>query len=683
MRARSEAEGAGGRVGLLSLVIVCFVMSAFPSGCSNNPYPPTREGEKVLYSSFVDAPRTLDPARAYNTRAHAITGAVYDTLLKYHFLKRPLELIPGLAVSLPEKTELPDGRVRYRFELRRDLLFADDACFGLDRPGQRTREVVAADIAFQLARIADAEVGSPVIEPFSNIDGFQEFSRALTARREADPGFAARPVHEQYAELGGIPGVRTPSSHVLDVILHRPYPQIRYWFAMEFSTPVPWEAVEYYDGRGGRPRFDDHPVGTGPYVLSEYSKRSRYVLERSKNWYGVRHPEWKAPAATYPSEGEEEDRLAGRLDYAGRTLPFIDRVEVRREKESIPRFNKFLQGYYDASGIIKESFDKVVQEDALSPEMKARGIALEKAVSPDVFYIGFNFDDPVVGRAGGERSRKLRQAMSRVIDVEEFTRVFNNGRGVPAQSPIPPGIYGYDPDYENPARRVDLERAKQLMVEAGYPGGIDPETGEALRLTFDSADTSSAGLTKVQFYVSAWKRLGIDVRVEATNYNQFLEKLRNGAHQVFESGWVADYPDPENFLFLLWSQMGKSKFGGPNATNFSNARFDELFVSMKTRENGPRRMAEIREMLRILEHERPWIELFHREEYSLYHGWVRNVKPMGISMPTYQYRDLDPVLRAQRRREWNEPIVWPAWVLLGAAVLVVLPGIRTYLKERQ
>ncbi len=672
-----------GRGRLPGLALACLLAVAWLSGCSNDPYPPTREGEKVLYSSFVDAPRTLDPAKAYNTRAHAITGAVYDTLLEYHFLKRPLELVPGLAVALPEKTELPDGRVRYRFELRRDLLFADDVCFELDGPGQRTREVVAADVAFQLARIADPEVGSPVIEPFSNIDGFQAFGRALTARREADPGFAARPVVEQYAELGGIRGLQTPSSHVLDVILHRPYPQIRYWFAMEFSTPVPWEAVQYYDGREGRPRFDDHPVGTGPYVLSVYEKRARYVLERSENWYGVRHPEWKAPAATYPSEGEEEDRLSGRLDYAGRALPFIDRVEVRREKESIPRFNKFLQGYYDASGIIKESFDKVVQEDALSPEMKERGIALEKAVSPDVFYIGFNFDDPVVGRAGGERSRKLRQAMSRVIDVEEFTRVFNNGRGVPAQSPIPPGIYGYDPDYVNPARRVDLERAKALMVEAGYPGGIDPETGEALRLTFDSADTSSAGLTKVQFYVSAWKRIGIDVRVEATNYNQFLEKLRNGAHQVFESGWVADYPDPENFLFLLWSQMGKSEFGGPNATNFSNARFDELFVSMKTRENGPRRSSEIREMLRILEHERPWIELFHREEYSLYHGWVRNVKPMGISMPTYQYRDIDPVLRAQRRREWNEPIVWPAWALLGAAVLVVLPGIRTYLKERQ
>jgi oligopeptide transport system substrate-binding protein len=258
-----------------------------------------------------------------------------------------------------------------------------------------------------------------------------------------------------------------------------------------------------------------------------------------------------------------------------------------------------------------------------------------------------------------------------------------NGRGLPAQSPIPPGIFGYEAGYVNPYRKVDLERAKRLMVEAGYPGGVDPSTGEALVLTFDSSDTTTAGLIRVRFFIEAWKKLGIDMKIEATNYNQFLEKLRNGAHQVFQAGWVADYPDPENFLFLLWSEMGQSKHGGPNATNFSSADFDTLFLAAKTRDNGPARMAEIRKMRTILERERPWIELFHREDYSLYHGWVRNVKPMGISTPTYQYRDIDVDERVLARREWNEPILWPAYVLVVALVLIVIPGVRTYLQERQ
>jgi ABC-type transport system substrate-binding protein len=608
---------------------------------------------------------------------------VYDTLLKYHFLKRPLELIPGLAVALPEVTEFEDGRSRYRFELREDLLFADDDCFELGTPGQRTREIVAADVAFQLMRLADPEVGSPVVEPFSNIEGFAEFGQRLSTRRKEDPDFALRPVHEQYAAVDGVDGIETPSRYVLEVTLHVSYPQIRYWFAMEFSTPVPWEAIAYYDGKDGRPRFDDHPVGAGPFVLAEYNKQARYVLERNPNWYGVRHPEWKAPAAIFPSEGDEDDRKSGRLDYAGRALPLIDRVVVVREKEAIPLFNKFLQGYYDAAGIIKESFDKVVQEDALSPDMEALGIRLEKGVSPDVYYIGFNLEDPVVGYAAGERSRKLRQAMSLMIDVEEYLRIFMNGRGVPAQSLLPPGIYGYDPDYRNPFRQVDLERARRLMTEAGYPNGIDPETGEALQLTFDSANTTTAGLQVIQYYSAAWKKLGIDLRIDRTNYNQFQEKLRNGAHQIYEFGWVADYPDPENFFFLLWSEMGVRKHGGPNYTNFSNPRFDELFLSMKARESGPRRLEEIREMTAILEHERAWIELFHREDYALYHSWVRNVKPMGLSIPTYQYRDIDPESRAALRLAWNVPVVWPAYTLAAIAVAIILPGVLTYFKERQ
>jgi ABC-type transport system substrate-binding protein len=273
--------------------------------------------------------------------------------------------------------------------------------------------------------------------------------------------------------------------------------------------------------------------------------------------------------------------------------------------------------------------------------------------------------------------------MSLVIDIKEYLRIFNNGRGVPAQSVVPPGIYGYDSDYKNPFRQVDLGRARELMDEAGYPNGIDPETGEALRLTFDSPNTSTGGLQMIQFYAQAWKKLGIDLKIDRTNYNQFQEKIRNGAHQIFEAGWVADYPDPENFLFLLWSEMAAQPHGGPNSVNFSDPRFDELYVSMKARLNGPERMAEIQEMTSILEEERAWIELYHREDYALYHEWVKNVKPMGLSLPTYQYRDVDTEMRAARRLEWNEPIIWPAWILGLAAVAVVFPGIRTYFKERQ
>ncbi len=665
-------------------LLVAALFLAVPLGCGNNPYPDADDTRKIQYAPYATAPKTLDPAVAYSVVDHQVTGPIYETLLEYHFLKRPYELIPGIAVAIPEAEPQADGRVKYRFELRDGLLFQDDPCFELSGSG-RTRQVLASDVAFELMRIADPGVNSPVIKTFAKIVGLKEFGDRLKERRESDPEFAALRIDEQYAAAGPVEGLQMPTPLELEITLGEPYPQILYWFAMEFTTPVPWEAVAYYDGEDGRDLFAEHPVGAGPYKIVEYAKRFRIALEVNPNWYGIRHPEWQAPAAVYPSEGEPHDAAAGRLDpaYVGKPLPFIERLELRLDKEPLPTFGKFLQGYYDASGIIEESFDQVVHEGGLSPDMAARGVALEKNVDPDVFYLGFNMLDDLVGKEAGAAGRKLRQAMSLVIDTEEFTEIFTNGRGIPAQSPIPPGIYGHDPDYRNPYRQVDVPRARALLAEAGFADGIDPETGRPLKLTFDTPDTSARGRLRYQYFVDAWNELGLDVEIAATNYNQFREKVRTGSYQIFLWGWVADYPDPENFLFLLWGPMGQTASGGPNTANFQNDRYDELFLEMRARGNDARRLELIHEMREIIETERPWIEFYHRESYALYQPWVRNVKPLGMSFSVLKYRDIDAAQRAELRAAWNEPLLWPAYALAVAAIVLVIPGIVTFFRERQ
>jgi ABC-type transport system substrate-binding protein len=662
-----------------------WLLLAAAVGCTNDPYPSRDQSEKIYYASFREAPKTLDPAVAYTTSAHAITGNVYEGLLEYHFLKRPYTLIPALAEEVPDPTRLEDGRDAYRFRIRKGVLYQEDACFELSGEGRRTREVVAADFAFEFARIADPTIASPVISNFSIISGFEAFSERPATLRSADPVFTDLPAHEQYARAGGIDGIRVHGDHEIEIVLAEAFPQLLYWLAMPFTAPVPWEAIAYYDGEEGREPFRDHPVGTGAYRLAVYEKQYRMLLERNDNWYGVLHPEWRAPGATYPLAREAGDRERGAFDphYTGRALPFIERIEYRREREGIPAFGKFLQGYYDASGIINESFDKIVQEDRLSAEMADRGMRLEKTVGPSIYYLGFNMDDPVVGQPAGERGRKLRQAMSLVIDSREYSRLFMNGRGLPAQSPIPPAVYGYRADYQNPYRRVDVDLARRRIAEAGYPGGIDPETQRPLRLSLDTSDTSSAGRLRRQFFLDAWRLIGIDVVDQATNYNQFQEKVRNGAYQIFQWGWVADYPDPENFLFLLETSSGRSRSGGPNTANFSNRRYDGLFFDMKSRPNDVRRLELIGEMLEVLEEWRPWIELYHPEDYALYHPWLRNVKPFGMSYPMMKYKDVDPAQRAVLRREWNEPILWPAYALAAVAFLGLVPGVVTFYRERQ
>jgi oligopeptide transport system substrate-binding protein len=661
--------------------VVALVTLAASSGCTNNPYPESDSSKKVLYSVFDDPPKTLDPAVAYTTAEHEVTGAVFDTLVEYHYLKRPYELIPALATQVPQGEELPGGKVRYAFELRPDLLYQEDPCFELS--GKRTRAITAADFEFELKRIADPNVNSPVAEPFANIDGLLAFGKALSARRKADAAFAELPAHRQYEQIGKVQGLVVEGDSKLSIILEKPYPQILYWLAMPFAAPLPWEAVQYYDGEQGRDRLDDHPVASGPYMLSTYDKQLRIVMDKNPNWYGIRHPEWKAPGATYPAEGEPDDAAQGLLKDAGRPLPFIERIELRREKEAIPTFNKFLQGYYDSSGVIKESFDKVIREDNLSPEMAALGLSLNKSVTAGVYYIGFNMEDPVVGAKGGDPARKLRQALSLVVDFQEYARLFQNGRGVPAQSPIPPGLFGYEEGYKNPFRTVNVERGRQLLKEAGYAGGIDPNTKKPLRVTFDVAESSVEQGLRFKFLSNEWRKLGINVVVDATTYNTFQKKMRDGAFQIFTWGWIADYPDPENFLFLLWSDMARSKNNGPNTANFASAEYDKLFLQMQTMPNSEERLAIIRQMRGILEQERPWIELFHPEGYALYHAWLKNVKTPGMSLQTTKYRDLDPTLRAGKRSEWNKPVLAPAFALLALAIALVLPGIRTFMRERQ
>jgi ABC-type transport system substrate-binding protein len=523
-----------------------------------------------------------------------------------------------------------------------------------------------------------------VASSFAHVVGFGDFTKRLADARKADPAFAARRVDEQYRAAGGVAGVRVLGPTTFELELGQPYPQILFWFAMEFTTPVPWEAVIHYDGQDGRDLFNEHPVGTGPFRLAVYDKRSRIVLERSPSWYGVRHPEWQAPGATYPSAGEPQDGARGLLDpaHVGKPLPFVERVEFRLDKEDIPAFTKFLQGYYDVSGIIEESFDRVVKAGTLSDDMAALGMRLSKTVLPSISYLGFNMDDPVVGGPAGDRGRALRQAMSLAVDAREFTRVFQNGRGIPADAPVPPGLFGHDPDYRNPFRTVDLERAKALLRDAGYPDGIDPQTGKPLHLTFDTADTSARGRLRYQFFCDAWARIGLDVEIAATTYNQFQDKVRRGAYQIFLWGWVADYPDPENFLFLLWSEMARSK-GGPNTANFADPEYDRLFVRMRELPNGPERAATIAAMRAIVERERPWIELVYPESYALVHGWMHNVKPLGMSFSTFKYHDVDVGLRRAKREAWNRAVYWPLAAGVAALVLLVVPAIKAVRDRRR
>jgi len=369
------------------------------------------------------------------------------------------------------------------------------------------------------------------------------------------------------------------------------------------------------------------------------------------------------------------------------------------EKESIPRWNKFLQGYYDSSAISADSFDQAIHINRfgvaiLSEEMQKKKMYLTQTLEPYIYYMGFNLMDPVVG-GSSERARKLRQAISIAVNYDENIAIFYNGRGLPAQGPIPPGIFGhkegkaginpYVYQWENNVlERRPISDAKKLMEEAGYSGGVNPKTGKALILHYDVATTGSpSDQALLDWMRKQFAKIGIDLNVRATLYNRFQEKMRTGHAQIFSWGWNADYPDPENFLFQLYGKNGKVKYGGENAANYRNPEFDRLFELMKNRPNDAQRQKLIDRMLEIVRRDAPWVWGMHPEDFVLAQSWVSKTKPNSISLSTLKYVAIDVPERNRLRNDWNHPVFWPLSVLLLIVLALVVPLIFAYNKKEK
>jgi oligopeptide transport system substrate-binding protein len=398
---------------------------------------------------------------------------------------------------------------------------------------------------------------------------------------------------------------------------------------------------------------------------------------------------------TYPEEGSAEDAARGLLDDRGKPLPFLDEAVYVLEKESVPRWNKFLQGYYDDSEIGSDVFDQAVQISAtggveLTDALRAKRIRLETDVAPTTFYYAFNMLDEVVGGYDAKK-RKLRQALSIALNTEEYIQIFLNGRGIAAQSPIPPGIFGYQEGQEgmNPViyewdeqlrrpRRKDMDTARRLLAEAGYADG------KPLVLFFDTRAGGPESKSFLDWLRKQFAAIGVQLQVRTTDYNQFQSKVLQGNFQLIQWGWNADYPDPENFLFLLYGPNAKVTSQGENAANYDNPRFNELFRRMENMGNSAERAAVIRDMLAIAQEDAPWIWGFHPLGYGLYHAWHHNTKPLAFGSNTLKYKRIDPDLREQQRAAWNRPITAPLWVTLAVLILGTIPAtISIYRRQRR
>ena len=272
--------------------------------------------------------------------------------------------------------------------------------------------------------------------------------------------------------------------------------------------------------------------------------------------------------------------------------------------------------------------------------------------------------------------------------------IFRNGRALAAQGPIPPGIFGHvdGQDGVNPRvydwvqgkpQRKSIETARRLLVEAGYPNGRDAQTGKPLLLHFDIAASGPDDKAYLDWLRKQFAKLDLQLDIRNTDFNRFQEKMHNGNAQIFQWGWNADYPDPENFLFMLYGPNAKVGKNGENAANYSNPEFDRLFEQMKSMDNGPERQAIINRMIETVRHDAPWLWGLHRKKFVLSHQWYHNAQPHEMANNTLKYIRIDPVLRSRMRAEWNAPVLWPLFALLALLGISAVPAVVSYVRRER
>ena len=667
----------------------------------NDPYPYENAESNTLFTAFSERPKHLDPARSYSEPEWVIIGQIYEAPLQFHYLKRPYELEPLTATEMPEVLYFDhSGKLLgeesdphlvaytdYIIRIKPGIYYEMSPAFAKNSENQYlyhhlteqeanqyqklsdfkergTRELIAEDYIYQIKRLADPSLSSPIYGLMSRyILGLKELRETLNESKKEEGDL------RDY----DLAGVVLVDRYTYRMRIMGKYPQFKYWLAM----PVPWEVSTFFSQAGLERHnisLDWYPVGTGPYTLSENNPDKRMTLEKNPLFRGEK----------YPEQGMPEDSANGLLADAGKPIPMINKLIFTLEKEDIPLWNKFLQGYYDSSGISSDNFTSTIRTTPsggmeLTEALKAKGVRLQTSISPGIWYWGFNMLDETVG-GFTDKAQKLRQAISLAIDVQEFISIFLNDRGIVATGPIPPDIFGYElqpkveenlslenPTIENPVN-VKVEKAIQLLKEAGYPNNFT--------LYFDAATTGSPDEIATHAWLKKqFAKIGINIIIRGTDYNRFQDKLAEGSVQIYFAGWSADYPDPENFLFLLYGPNSSAKFGGENWSNYQNPKYDKLFEQMRTMNDTPERKAVIQEMVDIVLKDAPWVWGFYPKSFALYHEWVRIGKTSGVAHNTLKYARINPALRAKDQRLWNQPMLWPLGAILGLIFILVLPAI--------
>jgi ABC-type transport system substrate-binding protein len=403
-----------------ALLLACFAAPA----SAGDPAQPAQP-EKVLHMFLSTSETGLDPAVASDLASLSLLENLFDPLLRYDYLARPVKLVPNTTSAMPTIT---DGGKTYTFHIRPGVYFSPDPAFK-----DKKREVTAADYVYSIKRLYDPAIRSPW--------GYMFEGKLL--------GDAA--LKDQFSYDTSVPGLQAVDKYTLRIRLAEPDANFLYYMAIPASGVVAREVMEAYPGQAG-----NHPVGTGPFMISDWKRSDRIVLLANPNSSAVFHA----------TPGDDPVDKAIDAELEGKRLPRVDRVEVKIAEEFQGRMLGFLNGEYDYIEQVPESMtDMVIKDGKLKPELAARGMQLYRFPVLQTYYMWMNMQDPVVGGYGKEKVA-LRRAISLAYNSAEDIALLKKGMAEKAESPLPSQAIGYDPKYRSPVP-YDPALANALLDKFG------------------------------------------------------------------------------------------------------------------------------------------------------------------------------------------------------------------------
>lgn len=552
---------------------------------------PAQGADKVLRTYLSTSETGLDPAVASDIATLSLLENLFDPLLRYDYEARPVTLRGNTVRGLPE---VDAKGLSYTFRIRPGIYFTSDPAFG-----GKQRELTAADYVYSLKRLYDPALRSPWLSLF---EGKIAGDDALKKSFSYDTGIA---------------GLQAVDRYTLRIRLSAPDNNFLFYLATPASSVVAREVVEAYPGQVG-----NHPVGTGSFRIGEWKRSDRIVLLANPG----------APVA-----------------------PLLDRVEVRIAEEFQGRVLGFLRGEYDYLEQLPESMtDMVISAGQLKPELAARGIELTRFPVLQTYYMWMNMNDPVLGGYGKEKVA-LRRAIALSYDSDEDIGLLKKGFAIRAESPLPPNVLGHDPAYRSPVR-YNRKLAEALLDRHGYrqrdPDGFrrQPTAGPAgasapLTLTMHS-EATVGGRLRDELWRKNLNAIGLRVAFKTDKKTEIIKASRLGKVQMFESNWIADFPDGDNFYQLLYGPNS----GRANYARFNLPAYNVRYEQARALPDSPARNKLYTEMNQLLHAYNPWVPLTHPVSADLRHPWLKHYKRHPVELTTWRYIDIDLEQRARAVR---------------------------------